>query len=487
MKISVVLTSYNSERFIEKSIDSILNQTYTNYELIIVDDCSTDLSWEKICKYKEKYPHIITVRHEYNWGSGIVADAVENYAVGEYIAINHCDDVWEKEKLQKQVEFIEKNPEYVAVFTNAVAIDEYGKIYDSKEGFYHNRFNVSNRTRHEWLNHFFYQGNCLCHPSVLIRKDVYSENNFFHKELRQIPDFVKWIQLCKKYEIYVLPEPLMKFRVRLGNKNSSGLRVDTQIRSTVELYLMLDEYKEITERDEFLKVFPEAKKYCNRQYFSTEYVLGRICTEKNMPVYTRLYGLQLLYKVLSNPEDAEMIKEQYGYTARMFQQDTGEEDIFGILPKRSKQVRSIYYDTGNGYNIEKAFTEQYDLINSDIFEMKCVIEVPRGKNIVALRFDPAEGIMVKVELEDIEINNEYVQFKAINALEIQDREEIFIDLDPIYEINLPQENLSNVNIKVRGKITRLGDEEVSSYIRSIVKKENCVEQKRQRFLLFRRK
>ena len=195
MKVSVVLTSYNHERFIKRSIDSILNQTYKNFEFIIVDDCSADSSWDIICEYKKKYPQIVTIRHDFNWGGGTVEDTVKNYATGEYIALHHSDDVWEHDKLQKQIEALQAHPECVAIFSNAVAIDDDGNEYANESGFYYNLFSVENRTRHEWLHHFFYQGNCLCHPSILIKKSVYEEDGFFRKGLRQIPDFVKWIQI----------------------------------------------------------------------------------------------------------------------------------------------------------------------------------------------------------------------------------------------------------------------------------------------------
>ena len=158
MKVSVILTSYNHENFIKESIESVLNQTYNDIEFIIVDDCSIDSSWEIICKYKEQNPEIITIRHEYNWHGGTVADVVENYATGEYIALHHSDDVWELDKLEKQVHAMKDTLNCVAVFTNAKAIDDKGNDYSDENGFYFNLFQVENRSRQEWLNYFFYKG-----------------------------------------------------------------------------------------------------------------------------------------------------------------------------------------------------------------------------------------------------------------------------------------------------------------------------------------
>ena len=147
MKVSVILTSYNHDKFLVESIESVLNQTYRDFEFIIVDDCSTDSSWDIISKYKALYPEIVTIRHDYNWHGGVTEDTVRNYATGEYIALHHSDDVWGLDKLEKQIKAMETTPGCVAVFTNAKAIDDSGQDYLDEKGFYYNLFKVENRSR----------------------------------------------------------------------------------------------------------------------------------------------------------------------------------------------------------------------------------------------------------------------------------------------------------------------------------------------------
>lgn len=466
MKITVILTSYNHEKFLKQSIDSILNQTYKDIELIIVDDCSTDQSWEIICEYKKQYPEIITLRHEFNWGGGTVEDTVKNYASGDYIAVHHSDDVWEIDKLQKQIEVIKEHPECVAVFTNAVAINDEGEIYEDKNGFYYDLFSVENRSREEWLHHFFYNGNCLCHPSILIKKSIYEEDGFFRKGLRQIPDFVKWIQICKKHEIYVIPDKLVKFRIHAEGKNTSGMRADTQIRSSVELFLMLNEYLDIREKDEFVKIFPEAKKYCEGNFFSTEYVLGRICTEPGMPPYTRIFGNQLLYRVLNIPEQAQIISEQYHYSYRDFIVNNGKYDIFGMLPPLFEQTRTLYWDCGHGFNEKDSIYELYTLSESVGFKLCFSLKSGYKKEIKNLRFDPCEGIMSRVKLMNVLVNGISVEAIAENALLSDKTGDVFITLDPIYTISIPKELVGAETIEVRleGMLQRLSDNEIAEYV-----------------------
>lgn len=468
MRLTVILTSYNHEKFLAQSIESVLNQSYQNYEFIIVDDFSTDSSWDIICRYKEKYPKIITIRHEYNWGGGTVEDVVLKYATGDYIALHHSDDVWEKDKLQKQIDIIENNPAYAAVFTNACAIDDEGKEYDDKNGFYYKLFSVENRSRYEWLNHFFYNGNCLCHPSILIKKSVYEEDGFFRKGLKQIPDFVKWIQVCKKHEIYVIPERLVKFRIHNEGKNTSGMRASTQIRSTVELNLMLMEYASIRDREEFLKIFPEADLFCTEDFFSTDYALGRICTEEGMPSYTKMFGNQLLYRVLNDPSQAKKIKEKLNYTEKKFKSDNGKYDIFGILPKAFEQKRSIYYDQGDGFSISNMITEKFTLGDCEMFEMHANISVKDDGKLLALRFDPSEGVMISAKIEHVEINGIISEAMAENSLCSQKGKDIFITLDPIYRINIPKEvsDKKMIAILISGIIERIPDEKIEQVVMS---------------------
>ena len=124
-KVSIILTSYNHEKYINETIDSILNQTFTDYELIIWDDASSDNSWQIIQSYTD--PRIKIFRNnETRRGIYGINKAISEIASGNYIAIHHSDDVWEIDKLQKQIDFLDNNPEYGAVFTWAQIIDENG-------------------------------------------------------------------------------------------------------------------------------------------------------------------------------------------------------------------------------------------------------------------------------------------------------------------------------------------------------------------------
>ena len=465
MKITVILTSYNHEKFLRQSIESVLQQSYKEFEFIIVDDCSSDSSWNIICEYKRHYPEIKTIRHEYNWGGGTVEDTVRNYATGDYIALHHSDDLWELDKLKKQVEFLTNHKEYAAVFTNAKAIDDEGNLYNDEDGFYFNLFSVKNRNRYEWLRYFFERGNCLCHPSILIRRDVYMENNFFRKGLKQIPDFVKWIQICKRHEIYVIPEPLVKFRVHRDGKNTSGMTKETQVRSTVELFWMLNEYRSIVDKDEFLKVFPETKDLC-KDKFIPEFALGKWCINKKFQPYTHLFGETLLYEVLNDPYKSQMAKKYHHFDVREFAEITGRYDIFGILPKGFEQKRTLYIDYGNGWDVEGCIVEKYILRENEEFLMMGEFTIPANAEHIKVRFDPAEDVMVWTQLSEVYINTKPIKLVSENALCTVDGADYFVNLDPIYSIEITNELIEEgkLLILIKGEIRRLNDDEIGKVV-----------------------
>src|SRR5262249_1149477 len=143
-------------------------------------------------------------------------------ARGEYIAIHHSDDVWESDKLDRQILHLKENPDTGAVFTNAAAIGQNGEPFANSAHRYCTIFDQPNRTRYEWLRYFFYFGNVLCHPSVLIRKTCYDTLGCYRQGLYQLGDFDMWVRLCLKHDIHVLPQKLTKFRIRPDNGNMSG-------------------------------------------------------------------------------------------------------------------------------------------------------------------------------------------------------------------------------------------------------------------------
>jgi len=328
-KVSVILTSYNHAKYLRQSIESVLDQTYSDFDFIIWDDGSTDESWEIIQGFSD--PRIRAIRNKTDLRGSPIRSAFSKVLTREYIAIHHSDDIWEPNKLEKQVAFLDDNPVIGAVFSNALIIDDNGALFTDEVHFYHQIFNQPNRSRFEWLNYFFYRGNALCHPSVLIRKQCYLDCGLYRYGLGQIADFDMWIRLCLKYEIYVMSEKLVRFRIHSQEMNTSTDRPEVRIRGQFEYLQVLNNYRKITTFEELVKVFPIAEKYIEPDDVDLDFALGMVALEAKPYKFTELFGLNILFEVFNDKRRMKKIKEVYGFTHNDFITLTGKHDVFSTM------------------------------------------------------------------------------------------------------------------------------------------------------------
>jgi GT2 family glycosyltransferase len=329
--VSIILTSFNHEKFIREAIESVLNQTFVDFELIIWDDASTDDSWEIIQSYTDS--RIRAFKNSKNEGPCFGFNkAVFELSRGGYVAIHHSDDAWELNKLQVQVDFLDAHQNIGAVFTNAQPIDERGVPLIDKDHFYYSIFSQPNRTRHEWLRYFFLQGNALCHPSVLIRKNCYQKTGPYSDILAQLPDLDMWVRVCSNFEINVLPDPLVNFRVMDNEMNTSGSRPETIIRNVYEFYKVLQKYRKVIVGEELFKIFPELSNYSLESDNDHDYLLAKFCSESiNLSGTFFLRSLlanEILFEILSDPKRRSQIEKFYGFGSREFFMLTGKNDVF---------------------------------------------------------------------------------------------------------------------------------------------------------------
>lgn len=388
-KVSVLLTSYNHERFVGESIESILGQTFTEFELIIIDDCSTDDSWEVIKSYNDS--RIQAIRMERNTNSAFFNDAIKNLK-GEYIAIAHCDDKWRKDKLEKQVAYLDTHPEVDASFTNVAVIDEDGKEI-LKDDIYVDAFNRDNNNRYEWLRSLFYDGCGLCHPSLLIRKGAYEAYGLFSVGLSSIPDYRKWVRLCALGDIYVIKEKLTYFRSRKNGGNTSGDRPEIHYRNVTELFFVLREFLLIQDPLDFIKVFPYAEKYLVKGEMIIPFAYARVLIDTvDSPCYN-LLGLQLIYGLFQKPEEKIKLEKLYGYKVQDYSREKAKYDIFHTIPKESFMSARVWVDTGTGFALENSTLYTNIYINSHHqftlnFDLN---KISKGKKVKIIQIDIGQG------------------------------------------------------------------------------------------------
>ena len=199
--VSIIMPSYNTGKFIKETINSVLNQTYNNWELIIVDDCSTDDTEEIVNAIKDN--RIKFLKNSTNSGAAISRNKAIKEAKGKWIAFLDSDDLWKKEKLEKQIRFMEEN-HYDFSYTNYTEIEEEvnekgikitGPKKITKTGIYN-----------------------YCWPGCLtVMYNAEKIGLIQIEDIRKNNDYAMLLKICKKADCYLLDEELAMYRKRSGS------------------------------------------------------------------------------------------------------------------------------------------------------------------------------------------------------------------------------------------------------------------------------
>lgn len=208
--ISIIMPSYNTANYIEASIESVRRQTYENWELIIVDDCSTDDTDEVVRPFLSDR-RIRYLKNEQNSGAAISRNRALREAKGKWIAFLDSDDLWLPEKLEEQVAFMEQNG-YHFSYTNYEEIDMAGE----KTG-----VRVRGPKKITKTGMFNY-----CWPGCLtVMYDAEAVGLIQIADIKKNNDYAMWLKVCRKADCYLLDECLAQYRKgRAGSVSTHGIR-----------------------------------------------------------------------------------------------------------------------------------------------------------------------------------------------------------------------------------------------------------------------
>lgn len=202
--VSVLMTVFNSEQFIREAIDSLLQQTYENIEIIIVNDGSTDTTCEIIESYKDN--RIVYKDNGKNIGIVKSRNLAIETAKGKYLATLDSDDISMPDRIREQVEFMEAHADFGMCGTYYHIIDGEGKTLTDVR-FPDNDIDVKTH---------FIAGNCFCHSSVMVRSGI-TDAMFFSEAFPMAEDFELWYRISKKTKVRNIPSFLTKYRMHGSN------------------------------------------------------------------------------------------------------------------------------------------------------------------------------------------------------------------------------------------------------------------------------
>lgn len=211
-KISVLMSVYNGQAYLKEAIDSILNQTFTDFEFVIINDASTDSSKQIIENYRDG--RIILINNKENIGLTKSLNKGINIAEGKYIARMDADDISNLSRLEKQYNFLEGNPEYSIVGSNIQLIDKNG-----------NNLEIAKYPEdYEEIMGYIFFANPMVHSSVMFKTEDAENIGGYNINHKKAQDYGFWFKFIEQgLKLYNIQEPLVKYRVHnesISIKNS---------------------------------------------------------------------------------------------------------------------------------------------------------------------------------------------------------------------------------------------------------------------------
>lgn len=225
VKVSVIMNCFNSERYLKEAIDSIYSQKYKNWEIIFFDNASTDKSGEIAKSYDERLKYF---KIDKTIPLGSARNMAIEKATGEYITFLDCDDIWLPQKLEKQIEIFEKNPDFDFSYTNYFILKNNNKIKALK----------GNQPQGNVFEQFLNQYPIAILTTMIRRKALDGLDSLFDKNLNLAEEYDVFMRLLYRVKAFYVSEPSAVYRIH-SNMTSMKLREST----TEELLYCIEKFK----------------------------------------------------------------------------------------------------------------------------------------------------------------------------------------------------------------------------------------------------
>jgi glycosyltransferase involved in cell wall biosynthesis len=333
-KVSILVPAYNHEQFAAATIESVLNQTFTDFELLVNDDASTDGTFAELSKFKDS--RIVLSRNDRNRGVCATSEICWLKSRGEFICWLATDDIYEPQALEVLINHLNEDKALDGAFGTARFIDESGKLTGENwtdEGVGLNRFDL--------LRNLFYGRNLFCATASMVRRTMIDRVGYRNVNLLQLGDLEHWIRMLFEGQLKIFSEPIVRYRQRADNKNLSAPRSATAFaRSEFELFQILILFlKQITSTEILLKLFPEVSSLDIP--IKTElipFILAKLALERRT-YGSRLFATHVLFDMMSDPDIRKLLERECNFTTSdLFKYET--ENI-GFLSDDSTDVALV--------------------------------------------------------------------------------------------------------------------------------------------------
>lgn len=385
-KIAIYMPCYNHEKFVGDAVNSILNQTYQNWELYIVNDGSTDKSGDILSSYQDERIHYYDFKENTKFvgAANFLQEKIKHLDV-EYIAAMASDDMWKEDKLEKQLKFLSQNPEYKACFTwDKIIFETEGGSYRKNKNYSHKE----NRSRYDWIYYFFLFGNCLNANSMLMEKDIFYELGRMNQYYIQYADYRLWFKFVEKYPFYLIEEELTYYRRHEANLSEPSLEVI--LRCYNEGFHMISEIINPMEKHTFRRAFYKNLSYtnCNSQEELLAEKFMLLMNSKKCD-YEQV-AMDLYFNFCENERFTSVLDKKYGFGTHEFIHMTGNAGMpyfvnllsaNPVIPKKESKLFSPAFTLLNMIdrgNLNKSFIQE--LMYSTLLDLYEVTSRYEGGN-----------------------------------------------------------------------------------------------------------
>lgn len=308
--VSILSSSFNHEKYVKFFIDSVLAQTAQNWELIIVDDCSTDNNVAEIKKYHD--PRIKLIRHPFNMGMNCASMTGLAHARGKYIAQCASDDMLMPNFVQRITDFMDAHPNIGVLYTGLQCIDNQNNIMP------HNEIHSAQGTRYEILRKLFYEHNCMTSPGQVIRRTEYEKIQPLDIAISQHQDYKIHVRLLLNTECAFLNENLVLYRAPSGKSGISFSTPLSRMRCALEEGAVMDAFLEIDDIKTLQNIFgTDLDKFGKITKNLIPYVLGTLAMDA-WNISKRRWGYSQVVKFINNMDNYKLVNKQYGFCFRDF-------------------------------------------------------------------------------------------------------------------------------------------------------------------------
>jgi glycosyltransferase involved in cell wall biosynthesis len=438
--ISVVMSVYNGEKYVDQSVKSILNQTFKDFEFIIIDDGSTDNTLTILLSYKDE--RIRLIKNEANIGLTKSLNKGIGLASGEYIARQDADDISLPQRFEKQVTFFNENPEYGLVGCRCYRVDLNNKTI-GKELFF---------TEHNDIVSMLLNDNHFVHSSVMLRKDCIDKVGSYNEYLKYAQDYDLWLRISEYYKVANLGEFLHLWRY-----SKHGISVNQRKEQKKYALLVKDEFiKRVIKKSEWQAIIENTyeknkdnlMKKCVKEIMYHRLIQGKSEKSKRKIKVTAIISA-------FNEEDiiAHVLSDLIGQGIQVYfidhhSTDKTMEIVNSFLGKGVNKVEIFPEDSGYSPDVKDVFAwrcilkrkeELHSLLGADWYihmDADAIIESP-WKNITFLE---------AIQLADT-LGYNCINFELFNFRPVKDRYENNIRPQEFFEYWEPVDFFDELQIK----------------------------------------